>query len=66
MIESFSKVVEWLDLQENIEGDSFFSDLATQTCRRSSPFSIIPAFAGMTNGDESRETWAEDLEKGAT
>ncbi len=26
----------------------------------------IPAFAGMTNGGESRKTWAEEWEKGAT
>jgi hypothetical protein len=26
----------------------------------------IPAFAGMTKGDESRETWAEERKKGAT
>ncbi len=32
------------------------------------PFALlwVPAFAGMTNGDESWETWTEDREKGIT
>jgi hypothetical protein len=46
-LDPFEKIVEWLDLQESIEGDSLFPILRLKPAAARPPF-LIAVKAGMT------------------